>query len=79
MDRLPTLFTDRLVLTPLQLQDAPIIQELFPQWEVVRYLDRRVPWPTTRPAGSQRMKACAWWACETVILSADRCASKYGR
>ncbi|WP_144172351.1 GNAT family N-acetyltransferase [Pseudomonas sp. Kh13] len=45
MDRLPTLFTDRLVLTPLQLQDAPIIQALFPQWEVVRYLDRRVPWP----------------------------------
>ncbi|MBZ9780229.1 GNAT family N-acetyltransferase [Pseudomonas sp. REP124] len=45
MDRLPTLFTDRLVLTPLQLEDAPIIQDLFPQWEVVRYLDSRVPWP----------------------------------
>ena len=45
MDRLPTLFTDRLLLTPLQLQDAPAIQALFAQWEVVRYLDRRVPWP----------------------------------
>jgi len=45
MDCLPTLFTDRLILTPLQLDDAPAIQALFPQWEVVRYLDRRVPWP----------------------------------
>lgn len=45
MDRLPTLFTDRLLLTPLQLQDAAAIQALFTQWEVVRYLDRRVPWP----------------------------------
>lgn len=45
MGCLPTLITDRLVLTPLQLEDSPIIQELFPCWEVVRYLDRRVPWP----------------------------------
>lgn len=45
MDCLSTLITDRLVLTPLQLEDSPIIQELFPCWEVVRYLDRRVPWP----------------------------------
>lgn len=45
MDSLATLITDRLVLTPLQLEDSPIIQELFPCWEVVRYLDRRVPWP----------------------------------
>ncbi|MCZ9637390.1 GNAT family N-acetyltransferase [Pseudomonas putida] len=45
MECLPTLYTKRLVLTPLQLEDAPEIQELFPQWEVVRYLDRRVPWP----------------------------------
>lgn len=45
MDCLPTLFTDRLVLMPLQLGDAATIQKLFPQWEIVRYLDRRVPWP----------------------------------
>ncbi|WP_411384239.1 GNAT family N-acetyltransferase [Pseudomonas sp. L7] len=45
MDCLKTLYTERLVLTPLQLEDAPAIQQLFPQWEVVRYLDRRVPWP----------------------------------
>lgn len=41
----PTLQTARLVLAPLQLTDAPVIQQLFPQWEVVRYLDSRVPWP----------------------------------
>lgn len=45
MHCLPELVTDRLVLTPLQLVDVPAIQELFPQWEVVRYLDHRVPWP----------------------------------
>lgn len=45
MDCLPTLLTDRLILTPLQLDDAAEIQELFAQWEVVRYLDSRVPWP----------------------------------
>ncbi|MCE5985432.1 GNAT family N-acetyltransferase [Pseudomonas sp. LM20] len=69
MDRLPTLYTDRLVLTPLRLQDAPIIQELFPQWEVVRYLDRRVPWPYpedgalvyVRDVALPAMAACREW------------------
>ncbi len=37
--------TARLILRPLQLADAEQIQELFPQWEVVRYLLNRVPWP----------------------------------
>jgi len=41
----PVLKTARLVLTPLQLDDAPAIQQLFPHWDVVRYLDSRVPWP----------------------------------
>lgn len=27
------------------VKDSSIIQELFPCWEVVRYLDRCVPWP----------------------------------
>lgn len=42
---LPTLHTSRLLLTPLQLTDAPAIQRIFPQWEIVRYLANRVPWP----------------------------------
>jgi RimJ/RimL family protein N-acetyltransferase len=45
MNDLPTLHTRRLTLTPLELEDAPAIQALFPHWEVVRYLDSRVPWP----------------------------------
>lgn len=45
MERTPTLSTPRLTLTPLALADAPAIQQLFAHWEVVRYLDHRVPWP----------------------------------
>jgi len=41
----PTLRTQRLLLTPVKLADAEIIQCLFPHWDVVRYLDSRVPWP----------------------------------
>ncbi|MGP8251056.1 MAG: GNAT family N-acetyltransferase [Terracidiphilus sp.] len=41
----PTGQTARLILTPLALEDAPQIQALFPQWEIVRYLKAIVPWP----------------------------------
>jgi RimJ/RimL family protein N-acetyltransferase len=37
--------TDRLILRPLEIADAAQIQELFPHWEVVKYLQNRVPWP----------------------------------
>lgn len=43
--RYPTLRTGRLILVPLQLNDAEAIQLLFPHWEVVRYLASAVPWP----------------------------------
>lgn len=42
---LPTLHTSRLLLRPLQLDDAPAIQRVFPQWEIVRYLAANIPWP----------------------------------
>lgn len=41
----PTLTTPRLILRPLELADAPQAQILFPQWEIVRYLAKGVPWP----------------------------------
>lgn len=41
----PDLETQRLLLKPLRLEDAPAIQQLFPRWEIVRFLDARVPWP----------------------------------
>ena len=45
---LPTLETPRVVLRPLQLADAERTQILFPHWEIVRYLAKRVPWPYPR-------------------------------
>jgi RimJ/RimL family protein N-acetyltransferase len=41
----PEAMTERLILRPLELADAPAIQEHFPRWEIVRYLLNRVPWP----------------------------------
>ena len=37
--------TKRLILRPPVLADAAQIQELFPHWEIVRYLRKFVPWP----------------------------------
>ncbi len=37
--------TARLLLRPLALEDAEQIQEIFPQWEIVRHLRNTVPWP----------------------------------
>ena len=41
----PELETPRLLLRPVDLADAPQIQIIFPHWEIVRYLNKRVPWP----------------------------------
>lgn len=45
MEVTPTLYTERLILRPLELADAAAIQQQFPHWEVVRYLNALVPWP----------------------------------
>lgn len=37
--------TRRLLLRPLQVSDAARTQELFPVWDVVRFLNPVVPWP----------------------------------
>jgi ribosomal-protein-alanine N-acetyltransferase len=41
----PSLETPRLLLRPLELADAEQAQNLFSQWDVVRFLANRVPWP----------------------------------
>jgi len=41
----PELETKRLILRPLELADADQFQIYFPQWEIVRYLTNRIPWP----------------------------------
>jgi [ribosomal protein S5]-alanine N-acetyltransferase len=45
--------TPRLLLRPLALADAEQVQILFPQWEIVRYLSKQVPWPYP-PDGAYR-------------------------
>lgn len=42
---LPELTTDRLILRPLELADADMVQQTFPRLEIVRYMSTRVPWP----------------------------------
>ena len=37
--------TKRLLLRPLQLADAEETELLFPQWEIVKFLNAQVPWP----------------------------------
>jgi [ribosomal protein S5]-alanine N-acetyltransferase len=44
--------TARLILRPLAAEDAAQIQQIFPHWEVVRYLRNTVPWPY--PPGGAR-------------------------
>lgn len=41
----PVLETPRLTLMPLSLEDAPVIQRVFPHWEIVQYLAATTPWP----------------------------------
>jgi RimJ/RimL family protein N-acetyltransferase len=39
------LYTKRLLLRPLQLCDAEQTQRLLLQWEIVKFLNSKVPWP----------------------------------
>lgn len=41
----PHLDTPRLILRPLELSDAGAVQQVFPQWEIVRYMASHIPWP----------------------------------
>lgn len=41
----PTLETERLILRPISLDDAPAIQKHFNDWEIIKNLTTAVPWP----------------------------------
>jgi len=54
----PTLETERLVLRPLRADDIPDIQRIFPQWEVVRYLNAQIPWPYPDDGAATNVAQC---------------------
>ena len=54
----PALETQRLVLHPLTLDDAPSIQRRFPRWDVVRHLSPRVPWPYPADGAVRFIELC---------------------
>jgi [ribosomal protein S5]-alanine N-acetyltransferase len=49
----PRLETPRLLLKPLESEDAVQVQQVFPRWEIVRHLVNSVPWPFP-PDGASR-------------------------
>jgi RimJ/RimL family protein N-acetyltransferase len=57
--KIPEGRTDRLILKPLELADAEQIQQLFPRWEIVRYLAGRVPWPYPPDGAAQFFREVA--------------------
>lgn len=62
--RTPTLDTPRLLLRPLELADAGQVQQLFPHWEVVKYLNAMVPWPYPADGAEQFLRDVALPAME---------------
>ncbi|MGQ0527515.1 MAG: GNAT family N-acetyltransferase [Alphaproteobacteria bacterium] len=41
----PVLETERLILRPVTLHDAPAIQKYFNNWNIIQHLSTIVPWP----------------------------------
>ena len=54
----PVLKTPRLILRPLRRKDAPVIQRLFPRWEIVRYLNASIPWPYPADGAAGHIETC---------------------
>jgi [ribosomal protein S5]-alanine N-acetyltransferase len=53
---LRTLETKRLWLRPLAMSDAPAIQRRFAQWDIVKLLNGKVPWPYPTDGAEQYLK-----------------------
>jgi len=66
-------------LRPVRLEDAEQTQELFPQWEIVKYLGAVVPWPYP-PEGSLTFHSqVANPQMERGAYSAKKAGSCHGR
>src|SRR5882724_75608 len=58
MPSTPVLKTPRLVLRPVRSKDVPVIQRRFPRWEIVQWLDAKVPWPYPPDGAATFVAAC---------------------
>jgi RimJ/RimL family protein N-acetyltransferase len=54
----PVLETERLRLRPLRIEDAPVVQRLFPQWELVKHLHAGTPWPYPDDGAETHIREC---------------------
>jgi [ribosomal protein S5]-alanine N-acetyltransferase len=53
MNNTPTFATARLILRPATVMDAPAIQAQFCNWNVIKHIGGKVPWPYP-PDGAER-------------------------
>lgn len=51
--KIPTLKTERLILRPMALSDAPAIQHYFDDWEIIKYTF--APWPFPKDGAKQNL------------------------
>lgn len=54
----PVLQTERLTLRPYAAADVPVIQRIFPQWELIRWLHAGIPWPYPADGAATNMAQC---------------------
>lgn len=54
----PTLATERLILRPIEMRDAPAVQRYFPDWEVLKYLHAKLPWPYPEDGAVTNIREC---------------------
>ena len=46
---IPTLYTERLTLRAITLDDVPAIQRHLDNWNIIQHLTNKVPWAATLP------------------------------
>ncbi len=51
----PVLHSERLTLRPCRATDASTIQRRFPQWNIVKHLNARIPWPYPEDGAATNM------------------------